>query len=238
MKKIPLYLAFFLIPLLAVAQNTTSPQGLDQQQNVDALGGNSNLVRTYDNRYQGVKNSPYFMEDWYIGDVVLENGARYEKVLLKLNTYADELVMRRKDKADSLVIDKKQVKRFTISLREEAESVFNFVKLKHKGAPEGEYFHEMVAGKYSLLGKYKKSILKADFQGGYSAGRYHDEYVPNTNYFVIGPDIPEPLKLKTSEKALLKQLNDKGSLAKFMKDTQPDLKTEKGLIAVIQHYNQ
>jgi hypothetical protein len=247
-----------LIPLLAIGcllagpvlaqtpKNTkpplqTGPTGFDAQNNVNAIGGGAGsataAVRTFDGRYEGVKNSPYLLDEWYRADLFLADNRKYENIQLKLNTHRDEVVIRRSGSGDSVIIDKGTISHFVIKPTE--DRVIYFRKLQPKGTSKTEFYQVLAEGTYFLLVKHGKELLKADFKGGYSSGRTYDEYVPFRDYFVTLPtDSTQVIKMKANEKSVLKTLGDDGKWAAYLKQNNLNLKLEADLIRFFDYLNK
>jgi hypothetical protein len=219
--------------------NTTPPSGASAQQNIDALGspntGGSNVILSFDTRYKGFLNSPYLLESWVKGDLFFKNGTKYSDVDLKLNTYSDEVVVRKRDTGDSIVVDKTAIEQFTLVNEQNRQMLFR--KLTDAESKQTGFYHVLHEGsRYTLLAHYKKTILRADYKGAYSAGRYYDEFLTTVNYHLIRKNSSEWNKLKTNEKALLKILNDEdGKLKAFIKEEKLNpAKNQEDLVRLIK----
>ncbi len=220
----------------------TGPTGFDAQTNLNAIGGangaggSNAAVRTFDGRYEGVKNSPYLLDDWFKADLFLLNDRKYEDILLKLNTHNDEVVIRRVANGDSIIVDKKTITYFVI--KPTPETMIYFRKIQPKGETKADFYQVLAEGSYHLLVKHGKDLLKADFKGGYSSGRAYDEYVPFSQYFITLPsDSTDLIKIKPSEKAVLKALKDDGQWAEYLKSVNLNLKSANDLARFFDYLN-
>lgn len=223
--------------------NTAPPNGVNAQQNLDALGspntGGGNVILSFDTRYKGFLNSPYLLESWAKGDLFFKNGTKYSDVDLKLNTYSDEVIVRKRDTGDSIIVDKAAIQHFTLVNGQGQQMLFR--KLTDTETKQSGFYQVLHEGsKYTLLAHYKKTILKADFKGAYSAGRYYDEFLTSVNYHLVSKNSSEWVKLKTNEKALLKTLNDEdGKLKAFIKEQKLNpAKNQEDLVRLIQQADQ
>lgn len=223
--------------------NNTPPNGINAQQNLDALGspntGGGNMILSFDTRYKGFLNSPYLLESWMKGDLFFKNGTKYSDVDLKLNTYSDEVIVRKRDTGDSIIVDKAAIQQFML-VNAQGQQMF-FRKLTDTESKQTGFYQILYEGsRYTLLAHYKKTILKADYKGAYSAGRYYDEFLTAVNYHLITKSSSEWTKLKTNEKALLKTLNDaSGKLKVFIKERQLNpAKSQEDLVRLIQKANE
>ena len=71
-----------LITISCTAQNVSVPQDYEARQNLMELGSmdGTGSVKTFDNRYEGTKGTPYVFETWLPGEVFLKSK---KKVLVK-----------------------------------------------------------------------------------------------------------------------------------------------------------
>ncbi|MCU0449965.1 MAG: hypothetical protein MUC97_09015 [Bernardetiaceae bacterium] len=236
MKTLFVWAALLACPLATLAQ--TTPQGNDAQLNLNNIGtaGTNGVVRTYDNRYDGVRNSPYLLDPWLKGNLLLANGQKYEQVSLKLNTHQDELVFRRTG-GDSVILNRQNVAQFELS--SPAGQPLAFRCWQPEGASQPGYYQVLAQGKYGLYVRHTKTLLKADFKGAYSSGRTYDEFVDEKTYYLTLPDQPNTLvKVKLSPKTLLKALQDKGPLAQYAEKENLDLKKEADVARLLAFANQ
>jgi len=80
-----LIIAFgLLIALSSAAQNVTAPQGYEAKENLRELGSTdgTGTVQTFDNRYEGVKGTPYVFEQFRQGEVFLYKAKKSKKQML------------------------------------------------------------------------------------------------------------------------------------------------------------
>ncbi|MEM8565709.1 MAG: hypothetical protein AAGF85_04570, partial [Bacteroidota bacterium] len=68
------------------------------RNNLEAIGGASGVVRTFDNRYEGVKGTPYLFEHWKSGVLYLRNGSTIEFSKGNYNKFEDEFIFIESDR--------------------------------------------------------------------------------------------------------------------------------------------
>ncbi len=187
-----------LLLLTTVALPTTFAQtksAPERQQIVEEVGRNfnQNAVQTFDERYEGVKGSPLLLEQWTPGKVALRNGKVFTSVELKYDLYQDEIVV--KHPYDRAVIpDKLTIDWFSMATAQGNDSL-HFVRVEYlpnnrKFPPN--HFAQVLYGslsdpkKSTLLAVHTKKLIKADYQGGYSANRPYDEFGEvMTSYYLV-----------------------------------------------------
>ena len=208
MSRLALLLPFAFASHLAVAQ-TDQPIGLDAERNLMELGSSTNatMVRTYDNRYEGIKGTPYFMEEWAKA-TIYANNTLFENVEVKYNVYDDEILYRNPKgkeyilkpfKIDSFVLQDGSTqqeytfRKFPALAAEDAKLAQHFVLVLHEGK------------EVQLVMVPLKHLVKANYKGPYSAGNKFDELQDLQSYYLLGPD-KAVRKLKLNKKSLLKAL--------------------------------
>jgi len=211
------------------------PTGQDAFVNSLNLGGQSNVARTWDDRYEGVKGTPYFKNVWQNAQITSMEGKVYNNVPLKYDVYSNLLVIKN-SKGDSISTETANVKEFTWigtgltfvrePLLDNTTDIKNF----------GRFYQLLFRGeKTTLLKNHRKEILKADYQGGYNANRRYDELIDETDYYLKKGSQIE--KIKLNEKNILKSTADKEKeLRDFIKKQKLNLKNETDVVKLLQHY--
>jgi len=219
---------FFGAPLSTslYAQNISSA---GSNENVRDLAANDNTmtIMTFDTRYEGVKGHPYLMDNWVEGQLNTSDGKAYKNVELKYDLNRDELVLRKKATSEVVVLFNEQVKGFSLLGRE-------FVMIKND---EGSHFYELLTtGDSPLLARRKKKLLKADYEGAYSAGRTQDEFLDAASAYYIQKDqILHPLKLNAKSIATALDVSAK-EVKQKVKAQKLFLKEEKDLITLLRDF--
>lgn len=239
MKRIALFIPIAFASQMALAQ-TNEPTGLDAERNLAELGNsrNATMVRTYDNRYQGVRGTPFFNEDWAKATITTNNTI-YENVDVKYNLYENELLYRKPDgkefvltnaNVDGFVLrdgKSKQghpFKKFPALAAEDAKLAQQFVLALHDGR------------KVQLVMVPQKLMVKANFKGPYSSGNKYDEFQDMQSYYLIGPE-QAVQKVKLNKKSLLKALPDKqDQVEKYIATEGIDASTAAGWVKALAYY--
>ncbi|PKQ66569.1 hypothetical protein [Raineya orbicola] len=229
------FISYFLF-LSSVSVLFAQLSGQDAFVNTMTLAGQGNIVRTWDNRYQGMKGHPYVKNTWENAQIVSIDGKVYQDVPLKYDVYSNLAVVKN-SKGDSIVTEVVNIREFTFK-----SSKMTFVKEPLLDNSDniknyGKLYEQLFAGKkVALLKNHRKVLLQADYQGGYSANRRYDELIEEYDYYLKknGATIE---KIKLNEKNLLKALSDKEKeLKEYLKKEKLNLKTEIGVIRLLQYY--
>ncbi|MFN3488626.1 MAG: hypothetical protein ACK4YV_05810 [Emticicia sp.] len=206
----------------------------------EEIAGGSAAVRTYDLRYEGMQGTPYFIDEWLSGKLVFTNGdAGKKNHLLKYNTQTKELLMKR-PQGDSIIVFPNQITAFTIN---DASKNINypFVKVENLKADGGTvpvcFLMVLYKNKSSLLKYVSKNVLKANYQGAYSADRRYDSYVDNSQYFIRKAD-NSLVKVKVKKSSILDALEDKkAEIEAFIKKENLSFKNDIDVAKVLVYYD-
>jgi len=211
------------------------PSGQDAFVNTLNLGGQSNVARTWDNRYEGVRGTPYLKNVWQNAQIISIEGKVYNNVPLKYDVYSNLLAVKN-SKGDSISTETTNTKEFTwigTGMTFVKEPLLdNTTDLKNFGRLYQQIFK---GNKTTLLKNYRKELLKADYQGGYNANRRYDELIDETDYYLKKDTQIE--KIKLNEKNIVKFLADKEKEVKdFIKKQKLNLKNETDVVKLLQYY--
>ena len=190
----------FLASQPLFGQTASSTSGNENIRDL-AADDNTMTVRTFDNRYAGVKGHPYLIEDWTAGSLTTIDGKKYQNVELKYDLNRDEVVIRKKGTSQIIALFNEKVESFSLQDR-------HFVMI---GSEDGNRFYEkLVDGENVLLAHRKKKLLKADYEGAYSGGRTQDEFLnPSSDYFAWKDKNLVKLKPNAKSIALAYGISDK-----------------------------
>ena len=193
------------------------------------------IIPSFNLAYEGVYGSPYLYPDWVKGMVIMTNGDTLKDQDLKYDVYEDQLLALNKRTGQPVIPIPGALRYFVIKDSLNLDHVFINTLPGEVGNEDGrEGFYEVLfQGEYILLAKHRKTFVKADYEGAYSANRPYDELKEGTKrYSLINKD-GEYLQLKQGKKGVLKSLNDDGTLERIVKEKKLDLKNEKDLIDLI-----
>lgn len=242
--KVNLLIPFFLLPLIgatAKAQGST-PAGADAEQNLNYLGRASaspgNLVRIFDNRYEGIKGTPYFWPDWSEATITLDN-RDFQGLKAKFNVYENNLVYLN-DKGQLRVLEAHQFEEFEL-LDSLGQSRVHFTKVPEIAQLDEKYGNRFVRvlyqhGANSFIALPAKELLKADYSGPYSANRKFDEFIDKPLYFVIKEGQVKEVKLgKRSFFALFPE--NQNAISAYIRQQKIDMNSEQGWLKALAYYH-
>ncbi len=234
MKKVFTLLAT-LLALQAYAQQTSS--GLDNQVNIDAVSGanNSKVARTFDNRYEGVKGTPYLHGKWTKGTVKYKDGS-FSKGSFKVDAYGNNLLALLSS-GDSVIMLPNIIEEVKLTTDNGNTQTFRMFLLNPK-QPVGSYAAVVYDGNTKLILNTKKNLVKADFKGGYSSGQTYDEFTSTAAYF-IQPGDGQPVKVnKLNKKNVLSALTrNQEQVKSYVAEQKLDLQNEADVIRLLTYYD-
>jgi hypothetical protein len=215
--------------------------GNDAQENLYKLGGteaSTGVVRKFDNRYEGVKGSPFWFDSWAAGTVILENDQQIENVQLKYNAYEDELIVNKLNDG-AYYLPKKSVKSFLLQDQTSKKNI-SFIKYIHpKKNTESQYYRVIFTGSINLVEYMKVVFEKADFEGGYSNDKRYDEFKKYPGYYYYSKSLLIPQKLKLNPKAISRIFPaQRDRVKKYIIDNRLDCANEKDLRQIFEYYNE
>ncbi|QJD80240.1 hypothetical protein [Spirosoma rhododendri] len=224
----PILILSLLISVSSLAQKTDSLRATpaqpartgyvisqqERQQMVDmasAPGMGVGNVRTFDQRYEGLRGTPYMFPYWAKGYVVLTTGQRYDKARIKYDAYHQELLITQPPiRPDSILIDRERVSWFVIQTPDSNGAILfrRFPDLRAADANlKNSYYRVLSDGPHTLLQRISKTFRPASYQGTYSRDVRYDAFDNKTDYYILSPD-QRLSKVKLTTKSLLAALTE------------------------------
>ncbi|MBC6989124.1 hypothetical protein [Hymenobacter sp. BT491] len=186
--------------------------GLNANENLRALAGSSNTAMVFDNRYEGIKGTPYAIPRWLPAKLALTSNIPVASVLLKYDVFKQRLLIRDPSRPDSLLLDANKVTGFALTDPSAPDVATGQPRVRQfrrfAEAPvatqKAEFVEVLYEGKYSLLRRYAKEMEKADYKGAYSTDQRFDELTDKSIYYLRSPEgavAPVKLNLKALQAA-------------------------------------
>jgi hypothetical protein len=226
-----------LITSYCAAQTLSPPEGYEARENLRELGSTDGTgsVKTFDNRYEGVKGSPYVLKDFSPGEVFLKTKNKVAVEELNYNCFENEIVYM--DPATKVIrlINKFKVDLFTI---QDENKTLTFVPIRLE-ADAAIIFAEVLYNKSSTAYKvYEKDWVKANYEGGYSADRKYDEFVDKYDLYFLKHGENALYKSKKSKKHVIAAFPEhEKEISSFIKSNNLNLKEDQSLIRLLEYYD-
>ncbi|MBC3539710.1 hypothetical protein ACFSC6_21525 [Rufibacter sediminis] len=227
---------------------TTAPQGMAAEMNLKILasGGSATTATVFDDRYQGVKGSPFYVDAWVPGQVEVKAGNTgktqvFQDLKLKYDVFSNLLLAVMPQSKDTLVLNTTPVISFHLELPTGGTPLeFRRIKEARELDPAlgNEFFavlHDSKDGKVALVKRAAKKKVAADFKGPYSSGQAYDEIVNETNYYLVANGKMQRVKL--NKKSVLEVFPEKADVLKaYMSAQKLAMSSEADLLNVVQYY--
>lgn len=189
--------------------------------------------------YAGIKGTPYLVDTWSMGSVVMNNGKVFENLRLKYDMSEDNVLVW--DKTDKKIYPTKNItKSFNFTDSTGVSHFFiNISDKEYKFDIDIDYgfFELLYNGKTKLLVKRKKYLHHVDPQGGYSDNKSYDEFRTEAPVYYWINQAGKLFELKKGKKSVLSLLNDDGTLANYAKKQKLKLKKEQEIIQLLEFYD-
>ena len=223
MKKLNACLVALLWTSLLWCQSVSPTSVESSVVRLNQMNSGSSLIPYFNLRYDGIKGSKFFYEDYTEGEVWLSKDRHYTKEYrYKFDEAENTVQVISKDgKEISLLSHEIEVAKLFIN----GTTVTYFRAEVPNAGGEHRLFQVLYVGKkYSLLKLPGKKLLKQDRTGGYDTGEIYHEYVATHRYFLqTGQKTAEEIKM--TKRSLLKAMPGKKSvLETFFEDHEGDIK--------------
>ncbi len=235
--KIYILILLSLINFTCMAQTVPDPTGYEAKENIRELGSQSGTgnVRTFDNRYEGTKGTPYVNETWFPGEIYLKSKNRVVIKEMNYNCYDNELAFL--DPADRTV---RLINRYTVDFFYFLNGIDTLLFVPIEPENDGEFLFAQVlySGGSMVYKRYQKEFVKANYEGGYSADRKYDEFADKSSLYFLKHDDKLIYKVKKSKKQILEAFPDaENEISAFIKAEKLDMKNEEDLVKLLKYYD-
>lgn len=222
----------FLITGAASGQSLTG--GIENQGNLNQIassGDPTQVVRQYDERYAGVKGSPYLLETFNPGRVKLKSGAKYISSFLNYDCVNDDLVFKKDANAPEMIVRRDLIDSFQLDSSFNCPNNKTIVWLALQGQATG-FYELLYGGKNKIYQRVVKKLVKADFKGAYSMGSNYDRFDKEVNTFFVSDKVGQ---IKLNNKSISALFPNRSSeISSFIKRNKLDVKKPSDLKAIME----
>lgn len=206
-------------------------QGTDNagRQLVDR--NNGNLL--YLSRYESIKGTQFYNDEWLNGSLIAANGAAYKNLQIKFDAYSNKVVINRNDSAFEVVPPPKEIRLFPAGNSSDTLVFKNGYSISQKIRP-GTYLQVLAEGKITLLKFIRKDIEEyTEYGDATKFKRFTDMY----RYYVYtgGDGFGE---IKISQKGLEDILHAQWpAVQSYLIQQKLNQKDEKSWMMAVKYYN-
>jgi hypothetical protein len=187
MKKIILFLSFTLAGSMANAQTKIDMSSFSKQDEMKGLlSSRARNVTTFDNRYEGVKGTPYIDEDWQEGILTLSDSSVVKtRMKYKFDLIQNEVWAKTETGQDRILYNKDLL---SLDLLQKTGQI---IKLRKFKLPESEERHRFSisifeSANFILVKDITKTFRKANLvdRGITTTGNAYDWFDENNNFYI------------------------------------------------------
>lgn len=199
----------------------------------------SHYMYSFDTRYKETIGTPFFNENWSLGEVVDKNKYVWKNIWIKYDVFADELMVKTAN-GDSIVVKSSAIESFNLSVNLQNYK-FVVMKLKdfaiNKTNKNEGYFQSFYNGKTIAYLRHRVSLIKGEESSTYVTNT-SNKFVKDSPIFYIQKKGELPLKVSRNKKSFLKVLNDKEVQLKSYIDTEKiDFTKDADIIKLLTYYD-
>jgi hypothetical protein len=189
-----------------------------------------------------IKGNMYFenkligSDNWFQGELLLPEGRKVKEVLIRYNIYQD--IVEVKQKEDILSIRSEKIKGFTLQATDGKVNTFlnGFTTNHNSKINYFSYFEILHDGKYKLLAKHQKVILK-DNTPSHLTAELNNSYSKVVKYFLIN-SICELQPISLNKKAFFALFGYKANKVQMIvKDNKINIRKQQDLIRLFEILN-
>ena len=197
-------------------------------------------ARGFDNRYEGIKGSPYVFADWRRGDIIVsEKDTTLEDLLLNLNTLNQTVILQMSansiasapaNSVQEVIVEDGGQRRFR---------VYDPAVIEGDGETKPKFYEVLYEDDIVFLKAHDKFFQEADYKGAYSANQTADEFFDQPKYFLDLGDDGVFQQVKLRPKQLQKVLPDrKKDIKQLAKEQGLTLYEEEEWVRLLQQLDR
>jgi len=182
--------------------------------------------------YDRISGSPYFSDEFTEGEVIMQDGEKYEGVLLRYDIYSNRIEFKNKDGQIMEILEPERYDRFIVG-----ENIFKYIPYEEGNKTHLAYMQTLTGGKVTL---YKK--LRVDFQEAKKPQAYQDAVPPK--FVVMAPDYYLSVdgnpawKIKSQKQTIELLSSAEAALPSYVRKEKLNLNKEEELIRAIEFCNK
>ncbi len=184
------------------------------------------------NRYEKIDGSPFLFDEFFKGEVVINDTIRFENIPLRYNIFTDRIEFL---DANNRVLEVNTANhRFSFSFKNRTFKIvqYNYLNRIQKGLLE-----LLVEGNTRLYRKYIVEVKIGSPPMGYQAAT-RDRFIRKNNEFIIAAGDNVPI-LVTSRRKLVKQLQaENPAVSQYLKNNRVNLNSAQSMIDLVEFVNK
>ncbi|MCD4711204.1 MAG: hypothetical protein K8R52_10180 [Bacteroidales bacterium] len=229
MKKRILFLLFCLLQSAII---------LSQETGTSRTIGNLNLDDglTFDNRYDGVKGTPFIFKDYQRAILFAPNTPPIEVDYLNFDRYSRELCYKSSATENALQLNKYLVDSFYVF---NPKDTLRFLRLPLESSSDYVFMECLYGGKDKLYLDHGKSFNSSDYVNPYSSDRRYDEFKEMPAFYLQFEQKGDLFKVKKNKKQFASLFGPYSEqISAYIKTQKTSLKSRADLISLMQFYDR
>lgn len=229
MKKIVLLLMMFCFEE-AVAQLGV----IDSQVKVNTYAGAD--IQSIPMRKPSLLGSTFMVDEWSIGNIVMKAGGTINNMPMKYDILHQELLLLKNKSLLGVKLNFVKSFDFINSSGFYSEFFVNSTWTLDGLSTSGVYQNLTETGNYGLLKVTKIILIKANYYVALDAGGKDDKYEKKAELYILNNTTQDLTKIPRGKKKLFQYFGNE-NIEKFVKENRIDIKSEHGLIRIIDFAN-
>ena len=201
---------------------------LAQQFVADNYSGRPYLL----NQYSEYEGSPFFLDTWSVGTIVMKTGQKADKFLLQFDIYSGQVLFKYEEQ--SLVVEN-SLKEFELRPAAGNQYLFRCGYKPLDKNTEATWYLVLQDGPVTLLKQVKKVLQEKEEYNSATKTKYFGLI---ESWYIAKAD-GSLIKVKKDKSSLLDALSDKKeALTKFIEKEKLKVKSEEEMKAIVKAYNE
>jgi hypothetical protein len=190
---------------------------------------------TFDDRYQGVKGTPYIFSEWQKGLIFPSNLDTIHFEFLNFDRQSLELCYKESADSKPLLLNKYIIHSFQVLYKSDS---LDFVRVKLPEASDYVFIELVYTGNGELLLDYGKEFIKANYEQSYSVDRRYDEFKDKPTYYLQFEQEGEMHAIKTNKKQTSSLFGSYSQqMLQYLKTEKNSLKSRSEMISMMKYYD-
>lgn len=238
MRYIPAFLCLFVFSPFSWPQLPAHyKSGLTGAQNLAAIGKlnpNAPGGLSFDDRYEGVKGSPYLFDTLMTSFLRIKGQNEFMNIETNINAYENSLLYRNPSTGRLYEIAAHNISDLVVISNNEELYFRSTEGLSfEKPMKEPLLCQVLNSGKAQFIRIPRKVFIKADYRGAYTADRRYDEFRTEYRYFLSGPD-NICYQVNLTKKSIEKVYPDKKELIRNFDESSFSGTKEEMILAILR----
>ena len=226
--------ALFILVFLSGHCTMALSQRTVIQQNMGRLSLRD--TPAFDNRYQGVKGSPYIMKEWHGAILYPTDQPSVRVEYMNFDRYTLELCYRENPEGKIQVLNKYLIDSFVVFT---TMDTLEFVRVRPPGTSDFSYMEKVFSGTGNLYLDRAKRFVEADYEQVYSADRRYDEFKDApVCYITLNADVNLQEVSRNRKQMASLFGTHQARMLQFFKSEKVSFTDRADLILMMKHYQE